>query len=479
MVMIWIGRRLMVSLFITFSLQLVGGDGSRCGGFRKCCNGYRWDRNTEKCLPCEVGYYGIDCGDRCPFPSFGKECQLTCNCSKDQCNHGKGCPKGGSLEGIIMEVVTTPVPKSRMTHNISVSLRHDADVNRSFPSRDTSSVLSTTPDMPKETSIQSDAASMWKTLNEKKVGMVISITMLGLLFLILTAMYIWVSHRIRVETNNRGKATEDSDENSAPRMVMSCSRGSLFVSMLVTFFLLLVSGNDLPCGGFSKCCSGYKWDGNIEQCLVCALGYLGIYCPEQCPFPSFGKDCQLSCSCSKHLCNHAKGCQKNCSPGYFGDFCDVKCRYPSFGTECQDKCLCEQEKCDPVNGCQGITREVVTTPAPTSRMTLNISVSLRPNADVDRRFSSRDTSSVLSTTPDMQKDLVNNSLCLETPITSDAASMWKTLNGTERGMVISIATLGLLFLILTVMYIWVYHRLHVETNNRKKETEDLDENSMA
>ncbi|XP_048767851.1 angiopoietin-1 receptor-like [Ostrea edulis] len=213
MVMICIGGRLMVSLFITFSLQLVGGDGSWCGGSLKCCSGFKWDRNTEKCIPCEVGYYGIDCAEPCPFPSYGKECQLLCNCSEAQCNHETGCPKDGSLEGIIMEVVTTPAPKSRMTHNITVSLRHD--VNIGFPSQDTSSVVSTTPNMPKETSIQSDAASMWNNFNEKKKGMVISITTLGLLFLILTVMYIWVSHRLHVETNNRRKAKEDSDENSA------------------------------------------------------------------------------------------------------------------------------------------------------------------------------------------------------------------------------------------------------------------------
>ncbi|XP_048767856.2 multiple epidermal growth factor-like domains protein 11 isoform X2 [Ostrea edulis] len=234
MVIIWMGGRLMVSLFITFSLQLVGGNGLSCDGYFKCCYGYKWDRDTEKCIPCEVGYYGIDCAEPCPFPSFGKECQLLCNCSEYQCNHKKGCPKSdcgpgyvddlcdvkcrypsfglrcqgeclcemkkcdpvngcqGSLEGIIMEVVTTPAPKTRMTPNISTSQ-----------------------DMPTETSIQSDAASIWNNLNEKEKGMVISITTLGLLFLTLTVMYIWVYHRILVETNNRRKATEDSDENSA------------------------------------------------------------------------------------------------------------------------------------------------------------------------------------------------------------------------------------------------------------------------
>ncbi|XP_048767837.2 multiple epidermal growth factor-like domains protein 10 [Ostrea edulis] len=257
MVMVCIAGRLLVSVFITYSPELVGGNGSLCDGRFNCCSGYKWNRNTEKCIPCEIGFFGVDCARQCVFPSFGKECQLSCNCPEDQCNYEKGCPKGdcgpgylgdfcdvkcpypgfgtecqdeclceqekcdpvsgcqGRSEGNFMEVVTTPVPKSRMTHNITVSLRHDADVSRGFSSRDTSSVLSTTPDMPKETSIQGDTASMWKTLNGKERGMVISITTLGLLFLILTALYIWVSHRLRVETNNRRKTTEDLDENSA------------------------------------------------------------------------------------------------------------------------------------------------------------------------------------------------------------------------------------------------------------------------
>nr|XP_048767848.2 multiple epidermal growth factor-like domains protein 10 isoform X2 [Ostrea edulis] len=214
---------------------------------------------VRRVVACAIGYFGVDCTGRCPFPSFGKGCQLVCNCCEDQCNHEKGCPKDdcgpgylgvfcdvkcrypgfgtecqnkclceqkmcdpvkgcqGSLEDIVMEVVTTPAPKTRMTPNISVSLRPDADFNRSLSSRDISSVLLTTPDVSdcsKETSIQSDAASMWKTLNETEGGMVISITTLGLLFLILTVMYIWISHRLHVETIDRRKATEDLDENS-------------------------------------------------------------------------------------------------------------------------------------------------------------------------------------------------------------------------------------------------------------------------
>lgn len=28
----------------------------------------------------------------CPYPFFGKECQMQCNCSKDLCDISTGCP---------------------------------------------------------------------------------------------------------------------------------------------------------------------------------------------------------------------------------------------------------------------------------------------------------------------------------------------------------------------------------------------------
>lgn len=38
-------------------------------------------------------------------------------------------------------------------------------------------------------------------------------------------------------------------------------------------------------------------------------GYTGIECTFECPYPSFGNDCQGYCRCSIELCDVARGCR--------------------------------------------------------------------------------------------------------------------------------------------------------------------------
>lgn len=44
------------------------------------------------CIECDIGFYGLplEC-KQCPYSSFGKDCQSTCNCTKERCNHVAGC----------------------------------------------------------------------------------------------------------------------------------------------------------------------------------------------------------------------------------------------------------------------------------------------------------------------------------------------------------------------------------------------------
>lgn len=41
-----------------------------------------------ECLP---GHTELDCVSKCPYPTYGKNCQGLCNCSKVLCDISRGC----------------------------------------------------------------------------------------------------------------------------------------------------------------------------------------------------------------------------------------------------------------------------------------------------------------------------------------------------------------------------------------------------
>nr|XP_034317450.1 uncharacterized protein LOC105323885 [Crassostrea gigas] len=45
---------------------------------------------------CGPGYFGLFCGDICPYPYYGKLCDYTCSCSKKYCSHVNGCIRASS-----------------------------------------------------------------------------------------------------------------------------------------------------------------------------------------------------------------------------------------------------------------------------------------------------------------------------------------------------------------------------------------------
>eukprot|EP00105_Crassostrea_gigas_P040632 XP_019924780.1 PREDICTED: scavenger receptor class F member 1-like [Crassostrea gigas] len=65
--------------------------GDRSTNESHCCPGYRWDKVHENCVPCEVGYYGLNCEDKCPSPYYGHNCKSKCNCTEKNCHHVYGC----------------------------------------------------------------------------------------------------------------------------------------------------------------------------------------------------------------------------------------------------------------------------------------------------------------------------------------------------------------------------------------------------
>ncbi|XP_062608058.1 uncharacterized protein LOC134269888 [Saccostrea cucullata] len=141
----------------------------------------------------------------------------------------------------------------------------------------------------------------------------------------------------------------------------------LMVSALLEFLKLIrlsFSSNCSGLGGTKVCCAGYVWNNAVGNCTPCTLGFHGPYCNVPCAYPSFGKDCQSWCYCSKSNCNHQLGCRKNpqdCGVGFYGNFCEKRCRYPNFGFMCQEHCKCEQDMCHFEKGCKHTVTKSVTT----------------------------------------------------------------------------------------------------------------------
>ncbi|XP_062601409.1 cell death abnormality protein 1-like [Saccostrea cucullata] len=85
------------------------------------------------------------------------------------------------------------------------------------------------------------------------------------------------------------------------------------------------------------------------------IGYIDENQRIECPFPSYGINCNSQCSCEKKNCHHVHGCPQNtedCPLGFFGTSCDQPCRYPNYGKDCQEKCKCSIEFCNNEFGCQ-------------------------------------------------------------------------------------------------------------------------------
>lgn len=47
-----------------------------------------------------MGYHSTNCSELCSFPSFGYDCQGTCQCNLSLCDHRFGCSENiGMLSG--------------------------------------------------------------------------------------------------------------------------------------------------------------------------------------------------------------------------------------------------------------------------------------------------------------------------------------------------------------------------------------------
>lgn len=42
-------------------------------------------------LGCDDGFFGPICMQKCPYPTYGRECQKICKCDNETCDHTHGC----------------------------------------------------------------------------------------------------------------------------------------------------------------------------------------------------------------------------------------------------------------------------------------------------------------------------------------------------------------------------------------------------
>lgn len=75
-----------------------------------CCAGYKWRSENKSCIACDSGYFGINCNNKCIFPSYGNRCQLECRCKEFLCHHSTGCGRFG-----ISTAQTIKIPDSSTT----------------------------------------------------------------------------------------------------------------------------------------------------------------------------------------------------------------------------------------------------------------------------------------------------------------------------------------------------------------------------
>lgn len=86
-----------------------------------CCIGYKWNNTSKECIPCTKGYTGNSCDTKCTFPSYGHDCQMTCDCQKEDCNFISGCSQSLDVSSVSYNYKSVDAATKSFTGNITNS----------------------------------------------------------------------------------------------------------------------------------------------------------------------------------------------------------------------------------------------------------------------------------------------------------------------------------------------------------------------
>ncbi|XP_061192246.1 uncharacterized protein LOC133200471 [Saccostrea echinata] len=96
----------------------------------------------------------------------------------------------------------------------------------------------------------------------------------------------------------------------------ACPSAGIILVLLLYLQTLAAKGitpEPQRCDGKNKCCFGYTWDEELQDCIKCSIGYFDVYCNRTCPYPYYGIDCDEKCQCEQQTCNFITGCLDNAS----------------------------------------------------------------------------------------------------------------------------------------------------------------------
>ncbi|XP_062568301.1 uncharacterized protein LOC134230486 isoform X2 [Saccostrea cucullata] len=96
-----------------------------CGSLdeKECCANYYWSDKENDCLPCELGFFGVNCDQPCPYGQYGKLCGKPCKCATDEyCDRVSGCVTNGTTVQTSTYIFhSTSVPSSKLESTTSTT----------------------------------------------------------------------------------------------------------------------------------------------------------------------------------------------------------------------------------------------------------------------------------------------------------------------------------------------------------------------